>query len=451
MTLLRKQAELFRVLTGNLIRRLGTEFIWVALGQALVVVGSIVGVRLLTVALAPNIYGELSLALTAATLANQTIMGPLAGAVMRFFSPAKESGHLHEYLRAVFLLTAYSCLMLIAIGVVIGLGIWASAYRKWLELSILAVVFALLSGFNATIGSIQSAARQRDVVALHEGVGTFLRFLVAVGCIGLIGASSAVALTGYVLAGVIILISQAFFLRIKILSFHLKEHAIQPSEVARWSKQMQVYGWPFAVWGVFTWMQAVSDRWALQIFTNTSDVGYYAVLYQLGYYPVSLLSGLIMQFVIPLLFQKAGDGLDEDRMRYIYVAVRKLVAGTLVLTGVGTLTAWFIHDHIFALLTGPEYRPISWLLPWMVLAGGLFASGQMATLAQLSEKSTKVLISPKIGTAVTGVVFSLLGVYIFGLSGAVAAMVITMAIYLIWIIYASHLSLNTMALMRPSN
>src|SRR5438874_2297495 len=57
---------------------------------------------------------------------------------------------------------------------------------------------------------------------------------------------------------------------------------------------MRGYAWPFAAWGIFTWMQTASDRWALQG-RGTSEVGFYAALYQLGYYPMTLLSGFLVR------------------------------------------------------------------------------------------------------------------------------------------------------------
>ena len=61
-------------------RRLGHEFFWITLGQAVAVSGALVGVRVLTGLLAPEAYGQLALGMTLATLVNQIVLGPLSNA-----------------------------------------------------------------------------------------------------------------------------------------------------------------------------------------------------------------------------------------------------------------------------------------------------------------------------------------------------------------------------------
>ena len=64
------------------LRQLGGEIFWVGTGQVAVVVGSLVGIRLLTESLSPTAYGELALAMTIMTMANYLAMGPLANAAL---------------------------------------------------------------------------------------------------------------------------------------------------------------------------------------------------------------------------------------------------------------------------------------------------------------------------------------------------------------------------------
>ncbi len=176
---------------------------------------------------------------------------------------------------------------------------------------------------------MQNAARQRVVVAWHDGLAPWLRFIAAVVLIGLLGAFSSVAMLGYGLASVIVLSSQFLFFRRRI-SVMDTTRAV-PEVTHEWTRKMYNYGWPFAVTGLFSWVHASSDRWALQIFSSTSTVGLYTVLYQIGYYPISLLANLITQLVMPVLFSRAGDGSDLARMQ----TVRELNK-TIVLVHFGT-------------------------------------------------------------------------------------------------------------------
>jgi O-antigen/teichoic acid export membrane protein len=73
------------------------------------------------------------------------------------------------------------------------------------------------------------------------------------------------------------------------------------------------------------------------------------------------------------------------------------------------------------------------MLPCVVLAGGLFASSQLATVSLLTEARTRRLILPKVGTAIVGVFLNVLGAACYGMLGVVVATAVTAATHLIWI------------------
>jgi O-antigen/teichoic acid export membrane protein len=416
------------------VRRLGREFIWVGFGQAAAVLGSLVGVRLLTGVLSPDVYGELALGMTLATLVHQVVLGPLCAPASRFFAPAREKGELASFLTALRKLFAQATGIVLLLAGVVCLVLLLTSQIKWLWLALAAFGFALFSGYNSFLDSMQNAARQRSVVAWHQALASWGRFLVAVGMALWLGATSTVAMLGYGLATLLVLCSQWWFFR-RMLQPAGDAPATGNGSAQRWQKQMFTYAWPFAAWGVFAWAQTASDRWALQMFVSTRDVGLYAVLFQLGYYPISLLSGLMVQLVSPIFFQRAGDATDELRIRRVYTINWQLTMATLILTGISTLFASALHSFIFRWLVAPEYRDISWLLPGMVLAGGLFATGQFASISLLSETETHILIAPKIVTAVIGILLNIIGAAWFSISGVVGACIIASSVYMLWILY----------------
>ena len=64
--------------------RLFKEGTWIAIGQLVSIVGSIVLVRVITEYLEPARYGELALGLTVGGFINQVVMGGVAGGIGRF-------------------------------------------------------------------------------------------------------------------------------------------------------------------------------------------------------------------------------------------------------------------------------------------------------------------------------------------------------------------------------
>lgn len=419
-------------------RRLRQEFLWIICGQILLASGAILGVRLLTGVLTPASYGELALGMTIVTLAYNVALWPVGWVSTRFFAPAQEANQIHEYLRAiVYLLAWISVIVIIVIGSA-SFILWILDLAEWSVLLLIILIFVLLSGYNITLDSIQNAARQRAIVALHQGVGQWLRFLTAVALIILLGASSQVAMLGYALASLLVLGSQLVFFQRRILTNINPQSSVTQENINSWIEQMKTYGWPFVTWGPFTWAQLSSDRWALQTFRTTSDVGLYAVLYQLGFYPIHLFFDAMVQLVSPLLFSRAGDGSDTQRVQQARRWNYLLVLFSVLLAIMGTFLAFLLHDWIFSLLVAPDYRSVSFLLPWMVLAGGLFASGQVASVLFMTTVNTQQLIAPKIITAILGISLNFVGAYWLGLTGVVLAILIFSAIYFVWILYAAH-------------
>ena len=57
------------------------------------------------------------------------------------------------------------------------------------------------------------------------------------------------------------------------------------------------------------------------------------------------------------------------------------------------------------------------MLPWVVLAGGLFAAAQMLALKLMSEMRPAAMLRVKIVTAVSGIVFNIYGASVAGMQG----------------------------------
>ncbi len=330
---------------------------------------------------------------------------------------------------------ARALVVIICLTGFIALGLLAFSQGKWLGLLLAAMAFSLFSGTDGILDGIQNAARQRKVVAWHQGLRQWLGFLVVIALVTVVGKSSAVAMSGYALATILVVGSQLVFLQRRIPILSPDQPTIQGKVVRAWCKQMFDYSWPFVVWGLFTWAQLSSDRWALQTLVSTREVGLYAVLYQLSYYPITLLSGLMVQLVAPIFYHKAGDGSNKMRVQHVYRINNWLILVSMGLTLIGTIIAFFLHHQIFSLLTTSQYAEISWLMPWMVLSGGIFAAGQFASLSLMSGKKTRSLIAPKVLTALLGILLSFTGAAWLGLPGVVSAGIIFSCVYLVWILY----------------
>ena len=413
-------------------RRLTVEGGWIVVGQVASVIGSLVLVRVLTERLDPMQYGQLALGLTVAGLVNQVVMGGISNGIGRFYSIAAEKQDLGSYLRASRQLMHYATLAVLAIGLILASGLLLLGYSRWMELAAVTLVFAVFSGYNSAFSVIQNAARQRANVAFHGALDAWLKILLAVGVLLWLGNSSTAVVMGYALSSLLVAGSQFIFLR-RLISPRPSSNG----DSRYWVERIWAYSWPFPTWGIFTWVQQSSDRWALESFATTQDVGLYAVLFQLGYTPITMVTGLAVAFLGPILYQRSGDATEHIRNSHVRRLVWRMTCFCIALTLMAFLLTLGLHGWLFRLLVAMEYRHVSYLLPWMVLAGGIFAGGQILSLKMLSELKSKSIVGVKVGTAILGVLFNLYGAFMAGVMGVIAASLSFSTIYFIWMFFLS--------------
>lgn len=413
--------------------RLAKEGGWIAAGQIATVLGALVLVRVLTEYLDPAQYGQLALGLTVSGLVNQVVMGGVTAGIGRFYSIAAEKSDLPSYLHASRQLMRYASTVVIAIALVLMGGLFWLGYSQWMGLAAAALVFSVSSGYNTSLNGIQNAARQRAIVAFHGGLDAWLKILLAVGVMVWLGSSSTAVVMGYALSSFLVTGSQFFFLR-RLIHPQAKEQ--QANE--NWGRLIWAYSWPFSAWGVFTWAQQVSDRWALQTFASTQEVGMYAVVFQLGYVPIGLAATMAMTFVGPILYQRAGTATDQSRNTQVHRIAWGITLVGLLMTVLAFGFTYMLHEWIFRLLVDAQYHSVSPVLPWMVLAGGIFAAGQMLALKLMSDMKSMAMTAAKIVTAILGVVLNMYGAAQFGLHGVVAALVAFSSLYFLWMAWLAQ-------------
>lgn len=412
---------------------------WIVLGQIVTVMGMLALVRVLTEYLSPDEYGQLTLGLTIAGLVNQVVMGGINNGIGRYYSISAEKGDLWGYLRASGQLLGYATIVVVIISVVLLSSLFVTNYSHWIGLAIAVLVFSILSGYNSALSGVQNAARQRAIVALHNGMNAWLKIAFAMGAVLWFGSDSTAVVMGYTLSALIITASQLVFLK-RLMRRQGVSRSSESHEA--WVRKMWQFSWPFSAFGIFTWAQQVSDRWALEAFATTQDVGHYAVVFQLGYAPIGMMTGLMMTFIGPILYQRSGAATDHARNASVHSIVWRITQASIAVTVAAFSFTWFLHEWLFRWLVAEAFRDVSHFLPWVVLAGGLFAAGQMLSLKLMSEIRSRSLLQVKIVTAILGVLANVLGAWWFGIEGVLAGLVVYSSVYLLWMIYIARLYLN---------
>ena len=414
--------------------RLAKESFWIAVGQGVAVLGALFGIRILSEMMTPSEYGLLALGLTLSTFSSQLLFGPLCAGSARFYTPAHETGELNSYLKGIhkLVLLGSGVILLLATGI-IAITAWLGM-KYWTALIVAALIFSIIAGYNSIASGIQNVARQRSIVALHAGMASWGRYLCAAGLMLALGVSSPMAMWGYAIATAIVLGSQYIFFR-PILQAAGGEIRSSEDTSDIWQAKIISYSWPFATWGVFYWFQAASDRWALAMFSSAAEVGLFAVVYQLGYYPIALFTEMLVSLVSPILFQRAGDGTSNQRLSHASGLTKRIMGAVLLAAVAIFIITLLTHDWIFHLFVAKEYVAASYLLPWITISAGIFSAGQVLSIDRMSALDTKGLIAPKVTTAIIGGLLNILGAYMYGIEGVVAASLLFSVIYFSWLLF----------------
>ena len=297
------------------------------------------------------------------------------------------------------------------------------------------LVFSLLSGYNSAIGGIQTAARQRKIVALHGGLDAWLKILLVLGMFLWLGKSSLAVAIGFVFSTLFVTVSQYIFFRKLIPG-----QTVTSGDDTLWMRQIWAYSWPFITWGIFGWAQQSSARWALESYATTADVGRYAVLSQLGFTPIITATSLAVAFLAPILFAKAGDASSSARNEDVRNLTHKLALVGLVLTGCVCMVGYFLHTYIFRFLTNEDYHSVSNYLPWMALSGGILSIAEAYCIRLMALMKPKSMLLAVIGSSIIGIASAFIGVYYYNLEGAVASTFIYSVSYLLLILWPVYTS-----------
>jgi O-antigen/teichoic acid export membrane protein len=423
------------------ILRVAPEAFFVVSGQVVGAAGNIFAIRILTTLLPPAGYGQLALALTGAVLAQQLVFGPIGTACIRYFAPAQESGELGTYTRAIAKMFLAGTLALGVIALAVGFFLLETARLNLLPSLVAAAGFAWLSSADSMIDGIQNAARQRKIVALHQGIGAWLRLGIVVAVARYLTQNANSILWSYSAGYALLILSQLYFLS-RTLGQAMRRTEVVGPESGRTNaphatgpmlRSMWTYTWPFSAWGVFSWIQASSDRWALGAFAGLDQVGLYQSVYQVGYYPISMLTQFLLQVSTPIIFQRAGSGTDTGRRINAEELNNLLTRVVLAATALGAIASFLGGHRLLALVLAPAYRAHSPLISLLILASGCFAAGQIKSLNFMTSLSTHRLIAPKIVTAVAGAGLIVLGARYRGSYGVALAQLCFSLLYLGWI------------------
>ena len=403
-------------------RKVFKEITKVSIGYFLTVFGALIGIRILTNFLSPNQYGELSLGITTGTLIYTIFLAPLSSGITRYISIAREKKETSLFLKSSYNLFLKLTIFLALFSLLVIILIYFLGFHKWVNLAIASIGFGFVYSFNNVIVSLQISYRKRGIVSFYQGLITIMRFLFAIILIMIFGASSEAAMFGQLTGLFLVLISQYYFIKSTLNKEISKEN--QSDLDINWGSKIIQFSIPLMSLGFLNWLRLAFEKWGLVFFANYDDsaVGYYSIIYQYGYYPISLVVSLFISYLRPIYFEKAGD--DNKKLKSTYrIGIKIFIFAFLSLFTIVIIT-FYNRDFIFTIILNKNYLSISYLIGPMMMSALFSESTNFVSLLLQTKNNTKKLFLPNASTYISGIIFSIFGLYYLGLYGLVFASLI---------------------------
>lgn len=372
------------------------ELGWVLVGQTLSFLGGFAGIKLLTNAMGSEGYGRLALGVTIAGLVNMFVYGPIGQVVSRYFSVYRERGNLDVYFFVLKKAHVVVGTLMIVFTAFVGALVGWLFDMDWAMLVVVALLFGIVGGVNSSFLALQGAIRQRRIVATHQAADAWARPLLAVFGLWVLGNSAPSAFVGFVAGTLLITVSQAIFAS---RSPQIAEHwHVMRANAVQWrpaSREYFSYAASMMIFAGFAAVGMYSDRWVIQGLFGEREVGIYAAIYQIANAPVAFLAGLISQFVVPIIFDRAGTMTTTTQEERSSRLVRQVVIVFTVFLVPIVAVAYFFGEQVIRILTNATFSGHSELL-WVVVVGmALFNASQLLTIKGLNYSRPEVYLWPK--------------------------------------------------------
>jgi O-antigen/teichoic acid export membrane protein len=399
----------------HLDRQVISDGAWLIGGQGLTAIAMLVGVRLLTEAVPPEVYGAVSLMVGLLTLGRNLFCFPFYQASLRFYSDAAHRGRIGELRAVLFRYLSRSTLLLAGLIVLLSIPYctWRPTSPLLIPLLIGLLVVDVLRVMETDL--LNAAGRQRPFAILRAG-DAWARPVAAVLAVRWLGADPLVVLLGYLLSSGACL-AGIFVFPVKRVGVSggvgsLDGVDIPPDDGLR--DRIWRFSLPLFPLAILEWISILSDRYVIGGLLGLEAAGIYIAAYGLVNQPFMMIDGVLELLLRPVYFEAVASG-DHRRMRNTFRTWVAIIVMTCV-TGVVIVT--LLSDRIVAILLAERYRDAARFLPPIAAGNAMFAiSVVFEKVAHAASRTGLVLIGRFVGAA-TSLVVGIPMILCFGVAGA---------------------------------
>jgi len=426
-------SDLFTFVKSKYSSESRSEFLWFFCGQSVIFVLNFIIIKLIS-SLGTSEFGKYALVLTINSFFAMIWFGPAAQGFNRFFYIyiTQKGGKSYLALIKRFLIITGFSFSIIILTVFIGVS---SIFNFELAL------FYLISGVFITnlkldefANNLLNLIRKRkinSIIQLIEKI-ILISFLILTNWIDFFNLTN-------ILIGFAILSISFFLIKLnyfnKLAYNNLEDNTeFDRKEIKKIIKHIIGYVSPFIIWGFAAWLQLNGDKWIIEKYLSTSDVGIYAIMIFILNAFITIPSNFIGEFLSPIIYKQFSATGNRDMQKSGFTYIKINVLSVFVLSCIAFIFSIFLGKEIIYLISSSEFTAYWYLLPTLCIGLGLFYTGQSMTIVgMVFNKPTKYLL-PKIFIGAASILLNILFVNLLGIEGIALTVLLIGIIYIIFII-----------------
>ncbi|MCF8240426.1 MAG: oligosaccharide flippase family protein [Melioribacteraceae bacterium] len=373
-------------------------------------------------------YGKYALIMTIVSLLTMILYGPAIQGFNRFYYDFIRKNGSGSYLRLLYAFLINSTILLLVLIVLFSFSGSLISENLNTVFVIIAGLFILNFKLNEFGTNQLNLIRERKTNA----VLILIERSLLITLLSWFLLSDSLTLN---IALIIYASSAMIFGLIKILVFknlnEVNETKITEEDTERIKKTIIVYSLPFMIWGSAGWLQLNGEKWIIEYFLSTSDVGIYAVMISLANAFIAIPSTFMGEFLTPIIFKNFSDMNDTESIKRGESYINIYIITVVLLMIIASITTYFFSMQIINLISSPDYILFDYLLPILCVGTGFFYTGQAMTTLGLALNKPKKYIIPKILAGLLAILFNIILIQLFGLPGIAYSILLVGISYII--------------------
>lgn len=376
----------------------------------------------------PEVYGTYVLVITTVSLLSAIAVAWIGSSTIRFYPAYELKGELYKFYSVLLKLTTFSVGIISILSLIVLFLLKTKVSNSLHFLMYIGVTLFIVNSFWSVFLNFLRAKREvtwYSILSIWKsiaglGIGIAIVLILHTGVEGL-------------LSGDIISIAIAIPLLWKIflgMPPFLKDGNIR----SQMGREIAKYGIPAMSINILSWAQSLSDRYILQFFRGSMEVGVYSPNYTIAEHGIFLITSLFLLSSTPIgfnIWEKQGVKASKEFMS-------KLTRYYLLIGIPATVGLCLLAKPITHVLVAPQYYAGYRIIPLVASGAFLVGVAHRFTIGLSYYKRTDLLMLCYLGSVVLNVILNLLFIPRYGYMAAASTTFVSYAFLLLSTIFVSR-------------